>query len=274
VWRQHPEAESVFKAGAMRSYLAVSIPSALIVWSEWWAFEVLALLVGRTPQAQLNLAAHGTMFNMIAVTYMCWTGTCSALCALVGNLLGAGRNSEVPPLLRVAFVFSLATSLAVALGYEAAKGALAEAFTEDESVRALIRQSSVGVVLSVPLYAQLMTFFGALRGANLQRPAIYGNFVGYWLVGIPAGGFLGCVLHWPTPLIGVWLGNVLALAIAASCVLIAVFGRIDWLAVRKVEGPRTALLGGPNAHNSNGSAARELVAAVEPGRKDEEAGRR
>lgn len=27
------------QAGAFRSYLAVSVPSALVVWSEWWAFE-------------------------------------------------------------------------------------------------------------------------------------------------------------------------------------------------------------------------------------------
>ena len=27
------------KAGAFRTYLAVSVPAALVVWSEWWAFE-------------------------------------------------------------------------------------------------------------------------------------------------------------------------------------------------------------------------------------------
>eukprot|EP00913_Durusdinium_trenchii_P006462 g6074.t1 len=99
VWRCQPNSEPVMKAHAFRSYLAVSVPAALVVWSEWWAFEVLSLLVGRTPNAEMNLAAHGTMFagsigcvrgfNIIVVFYMSWTSTCIAVCTLVGNALGA-----------------------------------------------------------------------------------------------------------------------------------------------------------------------------------------
>ena len=74
---------------------------------------------------------------------------------------------------------------------------------QDERVQALIRSNSWGLVLSVPFYAQLMTFYGALRGANYQLPGILGTIVGYWIVGLPLGGLCGCVWHWPTPLTGV-----------------------------------------------------------------------
>eukprot|EP00438_Fugacium_kawagutii_P031518 Skav207606 [mRNA] locus=scaffold2450:240473:244528:+ [translate_table: standard] len=94
VWRRSADSEPVMKAGAFRTYLAVSVPSALVVWSEWWAFEILSLLVGRTPNAVANLAAHGTMFNIIVVFYMSWTSTCTAVCTLVGNLLGAEEKSS------------------------------------------------------------------------------------------------------------------------------------------------------------------------------------
>lgn len=30
------------EAHAFRSYLAVSVPAALVVWSEWWAFEAVS----------------------------------------------------------------------------------------------------------------------------------------------------------------------------------------------------------------------------------------
>jgi len=235
VWRRQPGCEKVLKAGAFKSYLAVSIPSAVVVWSEWWAFEVLSLLVGRTPDAEINLAAHGTMFNIITVFYMCWTAACMSLCTLVGNYLGARQNERIPPLLRTAFVFSLVTSLAVALGYELLKSQFAMLFTEDEAVRHALETSSLGLVLSVPCYAQLMTFFGALRGANLQRPGILGNFVGYWVVGLPVGALCGVVWHWPSPLLGVWMGNVIALFIAACWVLISVFLCIDWHAIQRVD---------------------------------------
>merc|ERR1712107_602295 len=62
-----------------------------------------------------------------------------------------------------------------------------------------------------------------------------GTAVGYWIIGLPLGGVLGCLWHWPTPLLGVWLGNVVALVIASSWVLIAVFCRINWLTVRRVD---------------------------------------
>eukprot|EP00439_Symbiodinium_sp_Y106_P004601 s3313_g1.t1 len=194
VWQRQEGSENVFKAGAMKAYLTVSIPAALVVWSEWWAFEVLSLLVGRTPDAEVNLAAHGTMFNVITVFYMCWTGASMGLCTLVGNALGANDKARIPPLLRMSFLFSLVTSVAVALGYEGLK------------------------------------------------PGILGNFIGYWVVGLPLGALLGCVWGWPSPLLGVWLGNVAALFIAASWVLTAVFCRIDWLTVERVDAVAGRLL--------------------------------
>uniref|UniRef100_A0A7S4PRX7 Multidrug and toxin extrusion protein n=2 Tax=Alexandrium monilatum TaxID=311494 RepID=A0A7S4PRX7_9DINO len=233
-WRLHAGAERVMGLQAFKDHLGVSLPSALIVWSEWWAFEVLAIFVGLTPDSVMNLSAHGTMFNTIVVTYVIWTSMSNAVCILVGNLLGAGANAEIRPLLRAALGLSLCTAVAVALGYEVLKRPLARAFTEDAAVQDVMCRSSVGLVLSVPLYAQAMTFFGALRGANRQRPGIMGTFIGYWVVGLPLGGLLGCVWHWPTPLVGVWLGNVCALAIAAAWVCSTVFLRIDWMSVERV----------------------------------------
>eukprot|EP00931_Biecheleriopsis_adriatica_P094644 TRINITY_DN68270_c0_g1_i1.p1 TRINITY_DN68270_c0_g1~~TRINITY_DN68270_c0_g1_i1.p1 ORF type:complete len:514 (+),score=57.83 TRINITY_DN68270_c0_g1_i1:35-1576(+) len=240
-WRLAPTSEPVVQCKALKAYLKVSVPAALVVWSEWWAFEVLSIMVGLTPDAELNLAAHGTMFNIIVVFYMCWTGTCVAVCTLVGNALGAGQNAYIPAVLRAAFIFSAVSSAVVALGYEGLKGSFAAAFTEDERVRELMESSSMGLVLSVPFYAQLMTFYGALRGANFQKPGILGTLIGYWVVGLPSGWLLGCRLHWPTPLLGVWMGNVIALVIASSWVVHAVFFRIDWMSVGRVEGVQARL---------------------------------
>ncbi|CAJ1375695.1 unnamed protein product [Effrenium voratum] len=168
VWHRSPDAEPVLKAGAFREYLAVSIPSALVVWSEWWAFEGLSLMVGRTPDAVTNLAAHGTMFNTIAVFYMCWTSTCTGVCTLVGNALGANEHRRIRPLLYTAGLFSLVTSLIVALSYEIFKSDFARMFTEDEKVQELLETSSLGLVLSVPAYALLMTFYGATPRKTLR----------------------------------------------------------------------------------------------------------
>ena len=96
----------MLRPGALRAYLRVSLPSAFIVWSEWWAFELLAIFAGLTPDAEVNLAAHSAMFNMVVVFYMLFTGTSNALCTLVGNALGAHRGPDIPPLLRAAAMVS------------------------------------------------------------------------------------------------------------------------------------------------------------------------
>eukprot|EP00930_Biecheleria_cincta_P057961 TRINITY_DN43826_c0_g1_i1.p1 TRINITY_DN43826_c0_g1~~TRINITY_DN43826_c0_g1_i1.p1 ORF type:complete len:530 (-),score=57.45 TRINITY_DN43826_c0_g1_i1:155-1666(-) len=242
VWHRKQGTQAVLRPGAFGEYLQVSIPSALIVWSEWWAFEVLSIFVGLTSDAEVNLAAHSTLFNIIVIAYMTFTGTSNAVCTLVGNKLGAHCNHDIMPLLKAAGKFSICASVMTAMLYEAGKGFLAAAFTSDPRVAETMTSNSLGVVLSVPLYAQLMTFYGALRGANCQRPGILGTLVGYWFIGLPVGYLLGCRLKWPSPLSGIWLGNVTALAIAAAWVCVAVFVQIDWHSIKKVTyGPATTV---------------------------------
>ena len=45
-------------------------------------------------------------------------------------------------------------------------------------------------------------------GMTRCRPGILGTFIGYWVVGLPLAALLGCVWHWPTPLLGVWFGHL------------------------------------------------------------------
>mmetsp|Transcript_51112 Transcript_51112/g.94595 ORF Transcript_51112/g.94595 Transcript_51112/m.94595 type:complete len:511 (-) Transcript_51112:304-1836(-) len=247
IWRLPSNPERIVEWQAIRTYCAVALPSAAVVWSEWWAFEILTLLVGWTPAADRDivLAAHGTMYNIIVVVYMVWTAASVAMSTLVGNYIGAHRNFALPSLFRAAFVFSMSSAVLTSIGYELSKAWLARAFTEDKAVQQSLVANSLGLVLSVPVYSQFMTFSGAMRGANRQRPAILGATVGYWIIGLPAGGLMGCVLHWPTPLTGIWLGNALALLIASVWVCYTAFLKTDWQNIKRLsacDAPRAPLL--------------------------------
>ena len=77
-----------------------------------------------------------------------------------------------------------------------------------------------------------MTLYGAVRGGDVnQRLATAGTAVGYG-VGVPLAWLLGVHLRWPRPLLGVWLGNVAALTIAAVWVT-AIVASKNWGAVRR-----------------------------------------
>ena len=59
-----------------------------------------------------------------------------------------------------------------------------------------------------------MTLAGACRGASKQRLVAIGTVVGY-SIGVPLAWFMGYHLEWPSPLLGVWYGNAIALGWAA-----------------------------------------------------------
>ena len=225
---------AVLSCGAIRVFLAVALPGALTMWMEWWAFEGLSVLCGLLPNATVLLAAHGTLFNVLVVTYMAFVGLSTALSVAVGKHIGADDSAAVPWLcvsaVAIAAVFVAATCAGLSLSAEL----IGEMFSADADVVAAVAANMPGAVLSVPGYALLMTLYGAIRGGDVnQRLATLGTAIGYG-VGLPLAWLLGVRLHWPRPLLGVWMGNVTALTIAAGWITVIVVCK-DWKSVRRAD---------------------------------------
>lgn len=233
VWRRGDRALRIFSARALWQYMRVALPAAAIMWTEWWSFEAQAVMAGLLPDARVSLGAHGTLFNLLVVCYMAFTGLGTALCALTGRAIGERAGHVVPRLCAVAGLVALAISAAVAGIIYGARTPLARAFTSDERVVDMIARCSLGPAVSVPGYAIFMTLFGALRGASRQRGAATGALIGYGLVGLPLAAYLGLVAHMPhgRPLLGIWIGNAAALAFASAWTTTIVC-RLDWAHVQ------------------------------------------
>jgi MATE family multidrug resistance protein len=60
---------------------------------------------------------------------------------------------------------------------------------------------------------------GALRGLGDTRTAMFANFAGYWIFGLPLGYFLCFIANWG--LLGLWWGLSLALIGIAVVLLFA-----------------------------------------------------
>ena len=117
----------------------------------------------------------------------------------------------------------LSKALAVsALALVFIPGHVAALYTEDAGVLAL-------TVQLLPIAAAFQIFdgvqavaFGVLRGAgDVRMPALF-NVVGYWIIGLPLGWYLG-VHRGPAPL-AVWCCLALALVIVSTLLL----GRLVW----------------------------------------------
>jgi len=227
VWRLHPEAPRVLTLAGLAAYAAVAMPAAIVCWIEWWAFEGLALLVGTLPDAIVQLAAFGTVFNVLVTWYNLFSGLSQGLCAVVGKHVGSGRPHLARLRVGAAVLLAMPLAVVIAAGLWLGRGAVAAAFTADTEVQSSVRSSMLGASLSVLGYALLMTLYGACRGIARQSTAARATTAGYAL-GIPLAWFLAKEHSgWPSPLLGVWFGNAAALGIAATCVTTLML-RLDW----------------------------------------------
>ena len=85
-----PEAEQNFWAweGGFQLLLALCGPSMLLMISEWWGFEALAIMAGNLPDGAACLDANGVLYNINLVMYMIYRGFGVGTSVYVGNSIG------------------------------------------------------------------------------------------------------------------------------------------------------------------------------------------
>lgn len=235
VWGRHPSTahERAFDLGALRQYAAVALPAAVLWWLEWWSFEGLSVLVGVLPDPTTALAAWGTEFNITVIFYQVFSALGVVMCVMIGKYIGAGRAAEARRIMVVGLTLAAAFVGLVASTMYFLRRYIALAFVNDAAIVDEIADTMLGPCLSVPGYALLMNLYGAARGANIQARVTWGTLVGYG-GGIPLAWYLGTRAQWPSPLLGVWLGNAAALAFAALWAA-AVALSFDWSAAKPVK---------------------------------------
>uniref|UniRef100_A0A383V4G4 Protein DETOXIFICATION n=1 Tax=Tetradesmus obliquus TaxID=3088 RepID=A0A383V4G4_TETOB len=215
-------------------YMKYGLPAAAMISLEWWAYEVILILAGLLPNAEVALSTMGVCLNINAWMYMLPLGLGAAVNTSIGNAMGAGHAATA----KRAFLGGIASGAflqaALSLSISLWGRHLVALFTNDPAVIA----SCCSVL---PLLAGLVFFDGVnavvggcLRGAGRQMLGAAINFIGYWVVGVPLAAWLafrgGMGIH------GFWWG-VAAGAAVQAVVLLALLLRWDWQReVERVQG--------------------------------------
>ncbi|MEM6563502.1 MAG: MATE family efflux transporter [Pseudomonadota bacterium] len=208
LWRLDPQ--------MLRRVFVLGLPIGLTALSEVGLFAASAVMMGWL--GTVPLAAHGIAVQLASVTFMVHLGLSNVATIRAGNAYGRHDAFQMRRGAGVATLMSLMFAMATIILYLALPEALLSLFMErDEPRRAEILQIGVGLLAMAALFqlvdgAQVIAL-GLLRGIQDTRaPMIYAA-VSYWLVGVPASYFFGFVLGMEG--IGVWLGLVIGLALAA-----------------------------------------------------------
>jgi hypothetical protein len=74
--------------GGFQMLLSLCGPSMLLMISEWWGFEALALMAGNLPAGDLCLNANGVLYNINVLQYQLYRGLGVGTSVYVGNFIG------------------------------------------------------------------------------------------------------------------------------------------------------------------------------------------
>lgn len=204
---------------------AIAVPVAVQVSLEIWAFTAAAFLVGR--YGDVAVAAHMVTINLASLSFMLPLGISAAATTRVGHQVGAGE-----PWAPAAWTALSAGGVVMLFGaawFVAMPTALAALYVPDgpEIVALAAALLPVAAAFSVFDGVQVVAF-GILRGLGDTRVPALANIVAFYVVGLPAGAWLG-VAYGLGPR-GVWIGMAVALGVV-SVLLVA---RIRWWTTRTV----------------------------------------
>lgn len=193
----------------------IGFPIGLQMWTEFMAFSVALVLVGRL--GTIPLAGHQLALMLAALTYMVPLGVSAAAAVLVGHAVGrrdperARREAGAALACGVGFMATTALILIVFAPW------LARAFTGDAAiVAAAAALLPIAGVFQVVDGIQVVSA-GILRGAGDTRVPMLANLGGYALLGLPLGAWL--CYDWGWGASGIWWG--LSAGLAAVALLLA-----------------------------------------------------
>lgn len=178
----------------------------LHVGTEWWAFEIVALVAGRL--GTIPLAAQSVIMTSDQVMNTIPFGVSVATSARVGNLLGARNAKGAARAANVAAWLSMllgALVLAILMG---TRSHFAKIFNDDADVVKLTAQVLPFVALFQIADGLNGSCGGSLRGTGRQFIGAIINLVSYYCIALPLGvhlAFNGWGLE------GLWVGQCIAL---------------------------------------------------------------
>ena len=212
LWR--PDWEAFFQV------FRLGVPIGLTNLAEVGLFAAASLMMGWLGTVQL--AAHGIALQLASLAFMAHLGLSNAATVRAGNAMGRRDADHLARGARMALAASLVTALvAVSLFLLFPEFLLGLFIDPAEPERDVILAAGVTLLYVAALFQvmdgmQVMAL-GLLRGVQDTRgPMVIAAF-SYWLIGVPSGYALGFSLGLGG--VGVWLGLVIGLTLAAILLL-------------------------------------------------------
>lgn len=205
--------------------LKLALPSAAMVCLEYWAFEILVLLAGLTPNSKTATSVIAMCVNTENVAYNFTYGLSAAASTRVSNELGAGKVDGAKHAVAVSLKLSIFVAALVLLVLGLGHDFWASLFSSSPDIMKAFASMTPLLCASILLDSIQGVLSGVSRGCGWQHLATYINFGTFYLIGMPIASLLTFKLHLHSK--GLWFGLICGL-IAQSSSLFVVTRLQEW----------------------------------------------
>ena len=208
----------VFRLGA---------PIGLTSLAEGGMFQASALMMGWI--GTVELASHGIALQAAALTFMVHLGLANATTVRTALAAGAGDRAGLRLGGKVAIALSMAFAMVTVTAFLTLPVPIISLFLDKanpESVQIVAYGTAllaVAALFQVVDALQVMAL-GLLRGVKDTRAPMWIAVISYWVVGIPTSYLLAFKAEYGG--VGLWLGLVVGLSVAAVLLMVRFWGRV------------------------------------------------
>ncbi|KAI8336801.1 mate-domain-containing protein [Chlamydoabsidia padenii] len=207
------------------SLLKLAIPGILLICSENWAYEIIALASGWIGDGTTSQGAQSVIVTSVAIFYTIPFGVGITASNRVGNALGAQRPQQADMAAKVALMAACLVAFINASILFFFRRHWAYLFTDDEDVVQAVFE--LLPVVAVFIFGDNVAGIadGLLNGQGRQHVGAWFNLAAYYVTSLPLGFFLCFQMEWG--LQGIWVALMISLLVVAVATVVVVL-RSDW----------------------------------------------
>ncbi|KAI7859436.1 mate-domain-containing protein [Circinella umbellata] len=204
-------------------FLRLAIPGALMICSEWWAYQLTALATSYL--GRINLASQSILLTAVGASFQIPFAISIASANRVGNSLGQCLALQAKRASMIALFVSVAFGFLNCVFFILARSKIGYLFTGDEEV--IVNVSRVIPFCALFVIADSLNGVsaGVIRGLGHQRIAAWINIISNYVLALPMAYVLTFPAGWG--LNGIWTGLSIAMYLSAIGQSIYVFF-VNW----------------------------------------------
>ncbi|CAN8258511.1 unnamed protein product [Cochlearia groenlandica] len=212
------------------SFFKLSAASAVMLCLETWYFQILVLIAGLLEHPELVLDSLSICMSILGWVFMISVGFNAAISVRVSNELGAGNPKSAAFAVIIVNIYSLITSVIIAIVVLACRDVLSYMYTDGHKVAAAVSDLCPLLAITLVLNGIQPVLSGVAVGCGWQKFVAKVNVGCYYIIGIPLGALFGFYFEFGVK--GIWTGMIFGTLIQ-TIILAWVTFRTDW--VKEVE---------------------------------------